>query len=175
MGDKTAARDMAQKADVPILAGSRAVKNVDDARKAAQRLGYPVILKASKGGGGRGMRIVQKPEELAGSLEQAQRESQTAFDSSEVFIEKLVERARHIEVQLLGDQHGNLVHLWERDCSIQRRHQKVVELAPSPNLDSTLREKMCAAAVTIGRAVGYENAGTVEFLVDEDSGRLLFH
>jgi pyruvate carboxylase len=175
MGDKTAAREMAHKAGVPILAGSsRAVKDLADARKTAEKLGYPVILKASKGGGGRGMRIVQKADELAGNLEQAQRESQTAFGSSEVFIEKLVVRARHIEVQLLGDKHGNLVHLWERDCSIQRRHQKVVEMAPSPNLDASLREQICQAAVAIGRQVGYENAGTVEFLVDEESGKFYF-
>lgn len=175
MGDKTAAREMAQQAGVPILAGgSRAVKDLADARKTAEKLGYPVILKAAKGGGGRGMRIVQKPEDLAANLEQAQRESQTAFGSTDVFVEKLVVRARHIEVQLLGDKHGNLVHLWERDCSIQRRHQKVVEMAPSPNLDTKLREQICEAAVAIGRQVGYENAGTVEFLVDDDAGKFYF-
>src|SRR5690606_10537206 len=131
-------------------------------------------LKAAKGGGGRGMRIVNKPEELAGHLEQAKRESQTAFGSSDVFVEKLVARARHIEVQLLGAKHGNLAHWWERDCSIRRRHQKVVEIAPSPKLDPAMREKICEAAVAIGRQVNYENAGTVEFLVDEDAGEFYF-
>jgi pyruvate carboxylase len=175
MGDKTAARAMAQKAGVPVLAGSnRSVRSLDEARKSAEKLGYPIILKAAKGGGGRGMRVVNKPEELAGNLEQAQREAQTAFGSSDVFLEKLVVRARHIEVQLLGDQHGNLVHLFERDCSIQRRHQKVVELAPAPNLDPTLRNRICEAAVAIGRQVGYQNAGTVEFLVDDEAGDFYF-
>ena len=175
MGDKTAAREMAQKANVPVLAGSsKSVKNLDEAKRTAEKLGYPIILKAAKGGGGRGMRVVQKAGELASNLEQAQRESQTAFGSSEVFLEKLVVRARHIEVQLLGDQHGNLIHLYERDCSIQRRHQKVVELAPAPNLDSSLRDRICQAALAIGRQVKYENAGTVEFLVDADSGEFYF-
>jgi len=175
LGDKTAAREIAGKAQVPILAGTaRAVRHLDDARRAIEKLGYPVILKASKGGGGRGMRIVLTDKELGPALEQAQRESQTAFGSNEVFVEKYIRRARHIEVQLLGDKHGRLVHLYERDCSLQRRHQKVVEIAPSPNLDSELRDKICAAALQIGHAVHYENAGTVEFLVDGDTGEFYF-
>jgi len=175
LGDKTAARDIATKAKVPILAGTaKSVRHLDDARRAIEKLGYPVILKAAKGGGGRGMRVVRTPEELAGALEQAQRESLTAFGSSEVFVEKFIQRARHIEVQLLGDQHGNLVHLFERDCSLQRRHQKVVEIAPSPNLDADLRNRICEAALQIGRTVGYQNAGTVEFLVDADSDEFYF-
>lgn len=175
MGDKTAARKMAQKANVPVLAGgNKSIKNLDDARRTAEQLGYPVMLKAAKGGGGRGMRVVLTAADLAPNLEQAQRESQTAFGSSDVFVEKLVVRARHIEVQLLGDQHGNLVHLFERDCSIQRRHQKVVELAPAPNLKPELRDAICQAAVAIGKEVGYYNAGTVEFLVDDDSGEFYF-
>src|SRR5579872_3214260 len=120
------------------------------------------------------MRVVLGPSDLAAALEQAQREAQTAFGSSEVFVEKYIPRARHIEVQLLGDRHGNLVHLFERDCSLQRRHQKVVEIAPSPNLDIGLRKQLCDAALVIGAAVGYENAGTVEFLVDSDSGAFFF-
>ncbi|HEY3968331.1 MAG TPA: pyruvate carboxylase [Planctomycetaceae bacterium] len=175
LGDKTAAREIAGKAEVPILAGTaRAVKHLDDARRAIEKLGYPVILKAAKGGGGRGMRVVLTEKELAGALEQAQRESQTAFGSNEVFVEKYIRRARHIEVQLLGDKHGHLVHLYERDCSLQRRHQKVVEIAPSPNLDSELRNRICDAALKIGRAVHYENAGTVEFLLDGDTGDFYF-
>ncbi|HEY2253640.1 MAG TPA: biotin carboxylase N-terminal domain-containing protein, partial [Planctomycetaceae bacterium] len=175
LGDKTAARDIAGKAQVPILAGTaRAVRHLDDARLAIDKLGYPVILKAAKGGGGRGMRVVLTEKDLAGALEQAQRESQTAFGSSEVFVEKFIRRARHIEVQLLGDKYGNLVHLFERDCSLQRRHQKVVEIAPSPNLDSDLRDKICSAALRVGKAVQYENAGTVEFLVDGDTNDFYF-
>src|SRR5258708_34324012 len=135
VGDKTAARDIARDARVPILAGTaRAIRHLDDARRAIEKLEYPVILKAAKGGGGRGMRVVLSAGGLAGALEAAQRESQTAFGSNEVFTEKYISRARHIEVQLLGDRHGHLVHLYERDCSLQRRHQKVVEVAPSPNL-----------------------------------------
>ncbi len=175
LGDKTAARDIARIAEVPILAGTaRSIKHLDDARRAIDKLGYPVILKAAKGGGGRGMRVVLAEKDLAGALEQAQRESQTAFGSSEVFVEKYIPRARHIEVQLLGDSHGNLVHLFERDCSLQRRHQKVVEIAPSPHLDAALRDRICTAALQIGKAVHYENAGTVEFLVDGDSGEFYF-
>ncbi|MBI3863910.1 MAG: pyruvate carboxylase, partial [Planctomycetia bacterium] len=175
LGDKTAAREIAVGAGVPVLAGTgRAVKHLDDARRAIEKLGYPVILKASKGGGGRGMRVVHAERELAGSLEQAQRESQTAFGSNEVFVEKYIGRARHIEVQILGDRHGNLVHLFERDCSLQRRHQKVVEIAPSPNLDPALRDRICEAALKIGRAVRYENAGTVEFLLDGDTSDFYF-
>ena len=175
LGDKTAARDLAQKAQVPVLAGTaRAVRHLDDARRAIDKLGYPVILKAAKGGGGRGMRVVADAAALAGALEQAQRESQTAFGSNEVFVEKFIRRARHIEVQLLGDKHGNLVHLFERDCSLQRRHQKVVEIAPSPSLSTELRDKICEAALKIGRAAKYENAGTVEFLVDADTGEYYF-
>lgn len=175
LGDKTAARDIAGKAKVPILAGTaRAVRHLDDARLAIEKLRYPVILKAAKGGGGRGMRVVLAEKDLAGALEQAQRESQTAFGSSEVFVEKYIRRARHIEVQLLGDSHGNLVHLFERDCSLQRRHQKVVEIAPSPNLDPDLRDRICSAALRVGKAVHYENAGTVEFLVDGDTNEFYF-
>jgi pyruvate carboxylase len=175
LGDKTAAREIAAKANVPILGGSeKAVSGLDEAKALAEKVGYPVILKAAHGGGGRGMRIVHKAEELANQLESAQREAAAAFGNGDVFIEKYIAQARHIEVQLLGDLHGNLVHLFERDCSVQRRHQKVVEIAPAPNLDPTLRTKLCEAALAIGRAVRYENAGTVEFLVDVDSGKFYF-
>jgi pyruvate carboxylase len=175
LGDKTAARELASQAGVPILAGSdKPLASLKDARQTADRLGYPIILKAAHGGGGRGMRVVNSSDELAANLEQAQREAEAAFGSGAVFIEKFIRRARHIEVQLLGDRHGNLVHLYERDCSVQRRHQKVVEIAPAPNLDPALRGKICDAALAIGRQVRYENAGTVEFLVDADTGESYF-
>ena len=175
LGDKTAARDLAHKAGVPILAGSsKPVVSLADALSIAKGLGWPVILKAAHGGGGRGMRVVRGEDELAVALESAQRESKTAFGSSSVFVEKFIQRARHIEVQLLGDLHGNLVHLFERDCSVQRRHQKVVELAPAPNLNPKTRDAICEAALAIGRTARYENAGTVEFLVDADTGKFFF-
>jgi pyruvate carboxylase len=175
LGDKIAARAIAQRAGVPVLAGSRQpVRNAAEGLRAAQKMDFPVIIKASKGGGGRGMRVVRSAAEFAGAFEQAQRESQVAFGSSDVFLEKFIPRARHIEIQLLGDLHGNLVHLYERDCSIQRRHQKVVEIAPAPCLDAELRDKLCAAALAIGRELRYENAGTVEFLVDADTGGFYF-
>ena len=175
LGDKTAARTIAEQAKVPVLSGSsRSVRGLDEARRTAEKLGYPVILKAAKGGGGRGMRVVLEAKDLAPNLEQAQRESLSAFGSDEVFVEKFIRRARHIEVQLLGDRHGNLVHLYERDCSLQRRHQKVVEIAPSPNLDPKVRDAICEAALRIGRAVRYEAAGTVEFLIDADTNEFYF-
>jgi len=175
LGDKTAARELARQAGVPILAGSsKPVSSQADALKIAKELGWPVILKAAHGGGGRGMRVVRGEDELAVALESAQRESKTAFGSASVFVEKFIQRAQHIEVQLLGDLHGNLVHLFERDCSVQRRHQKVVEMAPAPNLDAGMRKAICDAALAIGRTARYENAGTVEFLVDADAGRFYF-
>jgi pyruvate carboxylase len=175
LGDKIAARAIAEKAKVPVLSGSKAPLTAGpEAQKLAESLGYPVLLKAAKGGGGRGMRVVNEPGELITSLEQAQREAQAAFGSSDVFLEKFILRPRHIEVQLIGDKHGKLVHLYERDCSVQRRYQKVVEIAPAVNLDPKLREEICNAALRIGKAVDYENAGTVEFLVDADTGKHYF-
>ena len=175
LGDKTSARTIAQQAGVPVLGGSaKAVRDTAEAERVAKQLGYPVILKAAHGGGGRGMRIVRGARDMAESLEQAQRESMAAFGSDDVFVEKLIQRARHIEVQLLGDSRGNLIHLYERDCSVQRRHQKVVEIAPAPSLDPQVREALCQAALAIGRAVKYENAGTVEFLVDADTNQFYF-
>lgn len=175
LGDKTMAREIARKAGVPVLGGSRhAIRNVAEGMQTAAELGYPIILKAAKGGGGRGMRIVQSEDAFAAAFEQARRESQTAFGSPDIFVEKLVSRARHIEVQILGDQHGHLLHLYERDCSVQRRHQKVVEIAPAPDLDPQVRSALCEAALAIGRAVNYENAGTVEFLVDADTNEFYF-
>jgi pyruvate carboxylase len=175
LGDKVAARRLAQKAQVPVLSGSDSpVQSNDEAKKIAEKLGYPVMVKAAMGGGGRGMRPVLTADQLEPALDQARREAGTAFGVADVFLEKLVARARHIEVQLLGDRHGNLVHLFERDCTIQRRHQKVVELAPAPNLDPATRQKILDAALTVGRAVGLDNAGTVEFLVDADTGEFYF-
>ena len=175
LGDKTAARDLAKRAGVPILAGSsQPVTSQAEALKIAKELGWPVMIKAAHGGGGRGMRVVRGEDELAVALESAQRESQTAFGSAKVFVEKFIQHARHIEVQLLGDMHGGLVHLFERDCSVQRRHQKVVEVAPAPNLDPGMRKAICDAALAIGRMARYENAGTVEFLVDTDTDRFYF-
>jgi pyruvate carboxylase len=175
LGDKTSARRIAHQAGVPILQGTEAaVSDVAAGEQFAAGLGYPVILKAAMGGGGRGMRVVKRPDDFAATFEQAQRESLSAFGSPDVFIEKYIQHARHIEAQLLGDQHGNLVHLFERDCSVQRRHQKVVEIAPAPNLDPGLRNRICDAAIVIGRAVNYENAGTVEFLVDSDTSEFSF-
>lgn len=175
LGDKTKARELASRAEVPVLGGTAgAVDSADAALQVARSLGFPVILKAAKGGGGRGMRVVGSAEELPGALEQAQREALSAFGSNEVFVEKFVQRARHIEVQLLGDSHGNLRHLYERDCSVQRRHQKVVEVAPAPNLDPQIRQELCHAALRIGHEVGYDNAGTVEFLYDNDAEQFYF-
>ncbi|HAN97196.1 MAG TPA: pyruvate carboxylase, partial [Planctomycetaceae bacterium] len=175
LGDKTTARTIAAKAGVPVLGGSeRPLSDLAEAKQLAERLGYPVMMKAAMGGGGRGMRVVRSAAELPNAFETAQREALSAFGCGDVFLERFVERARHIEVQLLGDTHGNLVHLWERDCSVQRRHQKVVEIAPAPNLDPKVRQGLCDAALKIGRAVGYANAGTVEFLVDADRGEFYF-
>ncbi|MBX3452231.1 MAG: pyruvate carboxylase [Planctomycetaceae bacterium] len=167
LGDKITAREIAKKAGVPVLGGSSApVSSVKEGQKLAASLGYPIILKAAKGGGGRGMRVVNKADDFGGLFEQAQRESLTAFGSPDIFVEKLITQPRHIEVQLLGDSHGSLLHLYERDCSVQRRHQKVVEIAPAPFLSPEIRDSICESALKVGRAVNYRNAGTVEFLYD---------
>ncbi|MDW7993923.1 MAG: pyruvate carboxylase [Gemmatales bacterium] len=175
LGDKVEARRLARQAGVPVLPGTeKPVHTLAEALAEAQRIGYPVMVKAAMGGGGRGMRMVENEAQLADALEQAQREAGTAFGIPDVFLEKLVCRARHIEVQLLGDQHGNLVHLYERDCSLQRRHQKVVEIAPAPNLDPRVRQQILEAALAIGRIVRIDNAATVEFLYDVDTGQFYF-
>ncbi len=175
LGDKITAREIAKKAGVPVLGGSSApISSVADGLSLAKSLKFPIILKAAKGGGGRGMRVVNTPGEFAPLFEQAQRESLNAFGSPDIFVEKFIPQPRHIEVQLLGDTHGNLVHLWERDCSVQRRHQKVVEIAPAPFLDAKIRAEICDSAIKIGKAVGYRNAGTVEFLYDTDGKTFYF-
>jgi pyruvate carboxylase len=175
LGDKVTARSIAQKAQVPILSGGdKPVSAVDDAKALAAKLGYPVMVKAAMGGGGRGMRVVESEDKLVDAVESAQREAKQAFGIADVFLEKFVRKAKHIEVQLLGDKHGNLVHLFERDCSIQRRHQKVVELAPAPNLPDDVRQGILDAAIAVGKAVGLDNAGTVEFLYDTDAKQFYF-
>lgn len=175
LGDKTAARNIAMSAHVPVLGGTKdSIESLDEARAKANEIGFPVMIKAAKGGGGRGMRAVKTAAEFDQAFESARNEAQTAFGCPDVFIEKFIARAKHIEVQLLGDEHGNLVHLFERDCSVQRRHQKVVELAPAPNLSQKLRDGILDAAVKIGKAVNYSCAGTVEFLVDVDADKFYF-
>jgi pyruvate carboxylase len=175
LGDKTAARRLAQKAGIPVVPGTeQAVTNPKQAEKIAAAIGFPLIIKAAFGGGGRGMRVVDKPADFAGRLEEARREAGAAFGNDSVFIERFVRRAKHIEVQILGDLHGNILHLYERDCSVQRRHQKVVEVAPAVSLDPRIRAELADAAVALAKAAGYYNAGTVEFLVDADSGEWYF-
>src|SRR6184192_4430195 len=175
LGDKTAARRLASSAGVPVLPGTeKAVKSADEAKKIAKEIGYPLIVKAAMGGGGRGMRVVREESELEARIEEAQGEARSAFGDASVFLEKFLPRARHIEVQILADQHGNLLHLYERDCSVQRRHQKVVELAPAANLPSSIRAELCAAAVELARKAKYRNAGTVEFLYDVDAQKWYF-
>jgi len=175
VGDKVLARALARQAGVPILSGSEApVRHLSEARQLAEKLGYPVIIKAAMGGGGRGMRVVRSPEHLEDALTAAQREAGNAFGIPDVFLEKYVPRARHIEVQLLGDRYGGLVHLYERDCSIQRRHQKVVEIAPAPKLPGHVRQNILDAAIAIGRACRIDNAATVEFLYDVDAQTFYF-
>src|SRR5262245_51420527 len=174
LGDKTVARGIAKQAGVPILPGGEMVKSNEEARALAKELGYPVMVKAAMGGGGRGMRVALSADKLDDALEQARREAGTAFGIPDVFLERFVTRARHVEVQLLGDRHGNLIHLYERDCSVQRRHQKVVEVAPAPGLDTGLRERILQAALAVGRAVKLDNAATVEFLVDVERGEFYF-
>jgi pyruvate carboxylase len=169
LGDKVAARKVAMAAGVPVVPGTpEPVKSLEAARAFADKAGYPVIVKAAAGGGGRGMRVVRAPGELGEALERAASEARKAFGDDTLFIEKLVVRPKHIEVQILGDDHGNLVHLFERDCSVQRRHQKVVEYAPAWSLPQALRERICNDALKVARQVNYTNAGTVEFLVGED-------
>ena len=167
MGDKALARRTAAAAGVPTVPGSPGpVDSVDEALGFARRAGYPVILKASAGGGGRGMRVARDERELANAWETARNEAEKAFGNAEVYLEKYLEAPRHIEFQIFGDQHGNLRHLGERECSIQRRHQKLVEESPSTALDERLRREMGEAAIKTARAVNYTNAGTIEFLLD---------
>ncbi len=170
LGNKSNARDMMIKAGVPVIPGSDGVtKDASQAYEVAGRLGYPVIVKASAGGGGKGIRIVRAKEDLEEAFESARSETIKAFGDDNMYMEKLVENARHVEVQILGDSFGNVIHLGERDCSLQRKNQKVLEEAPCPVLSQEIREKMCHSAVLAAKAAGYQSAGTIEFLYDEAS------
>ena len=169
MGLKVKAKEIARSADVPTVPGYDGEDESEERlAEEAERIGYPVLVKASAGGGGRGMRAVARPRDFLEALRGAKREAASAFGDDSVLLEKFVENPRHIEVQVIGDNHGNVIHLYERDCSIQRRHQKVIEEAPSPALDPELREEMCDAAVRLAQEAGYRNAGTVEFLLEGD-------
>ena len=175
LGNKVAARNLAIEVGVPVVPATDPLPDDIEAVKAlAAGIGYPVMLKASWGGGGRGMRAIRAEADLAREVTEARREAKAAFGKDEVYLEKLIERARHVEVQVLGDTHGNTVHLFERDCSIQRRNQKVVERAPAPYLEDAQREELCAYALRIAQATNYVGAGTVEFLMDADTGRFYF-
>ncbi|RME41952.1 MAG: acetyl-CoA carboxylase biotin carboxylase subunit [Planctomycetota bacterium] len=168
LGDKASARAIAKKAKVPTVPGSDGVLEGDDNEilSVAGRIGYPLMIKAAAGGGGRGMRIVQDKTDLLSAIKQAGQEAEGAFHNGAVYLEKFIERPRHVEVQIIADQHGNVIHLGERDCTVQRRYQKLVEESPSPHIDGRTRQNLCAAAVKLARAAGYHGAGTVEFLVD---------
>lgn len=170
MGNKTIAKELAREAKVPLLGGSQgAVPDAESAKKVAARVGYPIILKAAAGGGGRGMRVVEREKDIERMFKLASNEAEKAFNNPEVFIEKFVREPRHIEFQILADKHGNVIHLGERECSVQRKHQKLLEESPSPALDEKLRKKMGEAAIRIARSVNYYSAGTVEFLLDENN------
>ncbi|MDY0406000.1 pyruvate carboxylase [Virgibacillus sp. 179-BFC.A HS] len=169
-GDKVKAREQAQKANLPVIPGSGGpVSSVKEVETFGEKYGYPIIIKASLGGGGRGMRIVRSANGLSEAYDRAKSEAKAAFGNNEIYVEKLIEHPKHIEVQIIGDHHGNIVHLYERDCSVQRRHQKLVEVAPSVSLPEKLRNEICNAALRLMKNVGYTNAGTVEFLVKDDS------
>ncbi len=170
VGDKTTAKRIAADAGVPVVPGWFGAEDGEalTPAQAAGRLGYPVLIKAAAGGGGKGMRLIQKEPELRPAFEAAQREAGSAFGDSRVFLEKYMAQPRHVEIQIFGDHHGNIVHLFERECSIQRRHQKIVEESPSPALTPELRRNMGEAAIRVAKAVGYTNAGTVEFMLDEN-------
>ncbi|MEX0676298.1 MAG: acetyl-CoA carboxylase biotin carboxylase subunit [Pirellulales bacterium] len=169
LGDKNTARKLARDADVPVVPGSAGLVGDDgEAVHVAHEIGFPVLVKASAGGGGRGMRVALNDLALKVALQQARAEAESAFGDGSIYLEKLIERPRHVEVQVLADHHGNVVHLWERDCSTQRRHQKLIEESPSPRLAQETRVAMCEAAVRLVKSAEYTNAGTVEFIVDSD-------
>jgi len=170
MGDKIAARQSVIKSGVPILPGTKDnVATVEEAQRIAEEIGFPVIIKATAGGGGKGMKVAHSPASLPNLYSMARTEAKAAFSNSDVYIEKFCERPRHVEVQILADQHGNVIHLGERDCSIQRRHQKLIEEAPCPVLTPALRKKLCECAVNAAKAIGYYSAGTMEFLLDANN------
>jgi acetyl-CoA carboxylase biotin carboxylase subunit len=166
LGDKVSARQIARAVGVPTVPGTEATVSIEEAPKVAESIGYPLLIKAAAGGGGKGIRLVTEPEALAPSLKLAAAEAQASFGDASVYLERYLDPVRHIEVQVLADKHGNVIHLGERECSLQRRSQKLVEESPSPAVDAATREKLGAAAIAIAREAGYENAGTVEFLMD---------
>ncbi len=168
LGNKNQARKLAQKAGVPVVPGSEGlIERDDEALALARNMGFPVLIKAAAGGGGRGMRVARDEASLMSGLSSARQEAESAFKDGSVYLEKYIEQPRHVEVQLLGDRAGKVVHLWERDCSLQRRHQKLVEESPAPNLPDKVRKEICESAVRLAKAAGYNSAGTCEFLVDK--------
>ena len=170
LGDKVTARDIARRAKVPVVPGSDGLMTDEgEALKLAGEIGYPVLIKATAGGGGKGMRVARNDISLKAGMAAASAEAEAAFSNSGIYLEKYVEQPRHIEVQVLADSHGKCIHLWERDCSLQRRHQKLVEESPGHNLPKAVREDICKAAVRLVKSAGYQNAGTVEFIVDKDN------
>lgn len=175
LGNKVAARNIAVQAGVPVIPASDPLpRDMDEIKKIAEQVGFPIMLKASWGGGGRGMRTIESLDDVAEQVTTARKEAESAFGNDEIYFERLIRRARHVEVQIMGDEHGNLVHMFERDCTVQRRNQKVVERAPAPYLNEETRQKICESALKIGRHTGYRCAGTVEFLMDFDSGEYFF-
>lgn len=174
MGNKLAAREIAREAQVPIVPGSPHVRQVEDVLAAAEDIGYPLLIKAAAGGGGRGIRVVHEAAELEPSFRSASGEAESAFGDGSVYLERYVERGRHIEVQILADHHGNVVHLGDRDCSMQRRYQKIIEEAPASLIAPAVQDGLRAAAVALAQRIGYRNAGTVEFIYDEDREEFFF-
>ena len=174
MGDKVVARQMAEELGIPVIPGSELVRDDQDAMRVAAEVGYPVLLKAAAGGGGKGMKIIEGPKDVKIIFEEASAEARAAFGDDRIYAERFIPNARHIEVQVIGNSHGEVVHLFERDCSLQRRYQKMVEEAPSPIVSDGLRKKICEAAIRIAQCVKYQNAGTVEFILDRDQGQFYF-
>ena len=175
LGNKVSARAAAVAAGTPVMPATGPLpEDMAEVRRQALKVGFPVMLKASWGGGGRGMRVIESEADLETEVRAGRSEAEAAFGNGEVYLEKLVKRARHVEVQLLGDSHGNVVHLWERDCSVQRRNQKVVERAPAPYLNDERRHELCDAALRLAKGANYVNAGTAEFLMDADTGEFYF-
>lgn len=174
MGNKLFARAVVGDYGIPVVPGSKKVKNLQEASGLAEEIGFPLLFKAAAGGGGRGIKIVIEPKELRQAFETAAAEARAAFGDDTLYLERYIPNARHIEVQVLGDRFGNVIHVGERDCSLQRRYQKVVEEAPAPRLSEALREEIRQAGATVAREMGYENAGTVEFIVDQDRGKFYF-